>query len=155
MKRVLFAGLLMVAVSAASFSRELIATGKTHTSMGDYKLEVTDPVTINNEEFKAFLISYENSPMQVKVVVMKGKNCKDYVVISDKLCIKYVCNKDYFGVEKLNPESGFKTSDEWLNRTQYFHQRKITDGGNSEFESAKLIAAFFPLLLNDEAAGAI
>jgi hypothetical protein len=152
MKRILTAGLLMLAISTASFARVFVATGKTHTSLGDYKVEVADKwMTINNKEYRTYVISYENTPMEVKVVVVPGKKCKDFVVISDKLNVKYVCNKDYFGVEKLTePLNGFTTSDETLNRTQYFHQRVLTSGGNTEEDNARMIAAFFPLLLNED-----
>lgn len=151
MKRFFFAGLLVLAISTASFGRELIANGKTHTVLGDYKIEVADEwMTINNEQFRTYVISYENTPMEVKVVVVPGKKCKDFIVLSDQLSIKYVCNKDYFGVEKLlEPVNGFKTSDENLNRNEYFHQRVITTGGNTEDDNARMIAAFFPMLLKD------
>jgi hypothetical protein len=152
MKRVLIAGLLMLAISSASFARVFVGNGKTHTSLGDYKVEIADEwVTINNQQFRTYLISYENTPLEVKVVVVPGKKCKDFIVLSDKLSIKYVCSKEYFGVEKLlKPVNGYTTSDKSLNRTQYFHQRVLTNGGNTEEDNARLIAAFFPLLINDE-----
>ena len=151
MKRVLFAGLLMLAFSAASFSKPTVASGKTYTRLGDYRIEMTDPTVINSTECKTYLISYENSPMQVKVVVMKGKKCKDFVVVSDKLAVKYVCNKNYFGVERLTkPFDGITTSDATLNRSEYFHQKVIAPGMRGELENAQLIAAYFPLLINQD-----
>jgi hypothetical protein len=152
MKRILTAGLLMLAISTASFARVFVATGKTHTALGDYKVEVADTwMTINNEQFRTYVITYENTPMEVKVVVVPGKKCKDFIVISDKLNIKYVCNKDYFGVQKLTePLNGYITSDKTLNRAQYFHQRVLTSGGSTEDDNARMIAAFFPLLLNED-----
>lgn len=142
----------MLAISSASFARVFVANGKTHTSLGDYKVVMADEgMTINNQQFKTYLISYENSPIQLKVVVVPGKKCKDFVVLSDKLSIKYVCNKNYFGVEKLSkPFEGYSTSDKSMNRSQYFHQKVLTPGGNSEDDNARLIAAYFPLLLNDD-----
>jgi hypothetical protein len=157
MKKLLFTALLMAAVSLASFSREVVASGKTHTSLGDYKVVVSDnPVTVNNEALKTYEISYQNSPMVVRVAIMKGKKCKDFIVLSDKLCVKYVCNKDYFGVEKLSKEiADFETSDAALNRMEYFHQKKITEGMQSELENTRLIAAYFPMLLRDESKGSM
>jgi hypothetical protein len=154
MKRVLIAGLLMLALSTASFSREFVAAGKTHTALGDYKIEVADkPVTINGEELKAFVISYQNSPLEVTVAVMKDKKCNNYIVLSDKLSIQYVCNGDYFGVQKLDKSmdlKGYSTSEAALDRSQYFHQKLITPGKSSVTESTQLIAAYFPLLIKDE-----
>ena len=40
MRKMLIAGLLMLAVSTASFSKDVVASGKTHTTVGDYKISV-------------------------------------------------------------------------------------------------------------------
>jgi len=152
MKRMFFAAILLTVISVASFSRELVAVGKTYTAMGDYKIEMSDdPVIINGEKFKAYVISYKDSPMEVKVAVKKEKGCKKYLVLSDKLSVQYVCNAHYFGVERLDKSfesSGFATTDANLNRSEYFHQKVITPGGNCELDNTALIAAFFPKLIN-------
>ncbi len=152
MKRVFFAVVLVVAMVTTSFSRELVAEGKTHSALGDYKIEMADnPVKINGVDHKAFVISYQNSPMEVTVVVTKGKNCKNYVVLSDKLSVQYVCNESYFGVQLLDPsfeKDGFKTSTAALNKSEYFHQKVITAGKRGEVENTQMIAAYFPMLIN-------
>lgn len=154
MKRMFFAALLIVAFISASFSREFVAEGKTYSAFGDYKIKLADnPVTINGVQLKAYVISYENSPMEVKVAIMKDKKCKNYIVLSDKLSIEYVCNGDYFGVQKLGKsfeKDGIITSDESLNRSEYFHQRLIAQGKQDEIEATQLIAAYFPMLIKDE-----
>jgi len=154
MKRMFFAALLMIVFSSVSFSREFVAEGKTYSALGDYKIKLADnPVTINGVQLKAYIISYENSPMEVKVAVMKDKKCKNYIVLSDKLSIEYVCNGDYFGVQKLGKsfeKDGILTSDESLNRTEYFHQRLIAQGRQGELEATQLIAAYFPMLVKDD-----
>lgn len=152
MKRLFFAALLVVAFGSASFSREFVAGGKTHSTLGDYKIELAEnPVTINGEEFKTFVISYQNSPLEVKVVVMKGKKCKNYIVLSDELSVQYVCNENYFGVERLDEslkKDGYSTSDAALNRNEYFHQKVLAPGKRGEIENTQLIAAYFPMLIN-------
>lgn len=154
MKRILIAALLIVAFSTAMFSKEIVVEGKTHTTLGDYKIMVADkPVTINGEQLKTYVISYQNSPLEVTVAVRKEKNCKNYIVLSDKLAVQYVCNGDYFGVQKLDKsfeKDGLTTSDEKLNRSEYFHQKLIAPGKQSEIESTQFIAAYFPMLLKDE-----
>jgi hypothetical protein len=151
MKRILFLALLLVAISSASFSREFVAAGKTHSALGDYKIEKADnPITINGEELRAFVISYQNSSLEVTVAIKKEKKCKDYIVLSDKLSVQYVCNENYFGVEKLEKsleKEGFVTSDAALNRVEYFHQKVLSPGKRDEVESTQLIAAYFPMLL--------
>jgi hypothetical protein len=154
MKRMFFAALLIVAFSSASFSREFVAGGKTYSALGDYKIELADnTVTLNGEQLKAFVISYQNSPMEVKVVIRKDKTCKNYIVLSDKLSVQYVCNGDYFGVQKIEKsleKDGFATSDEALDRSEYFHQKLIAQGKQDEIEATRLIAAYFPMLIKEE-----
>jgi hypothetical protein len=154
MKRMFFAALLIVAFSTASFSREFVASGKTYTSLGDYKIKIADnPVELNGDQLKAYVISYQNSPMEVKVVIRKDKSCKNYIVLSDKLSVQYVCNGDYFGVQKLEKsleKNGYATSDAALNRSEYFHQKLLVQGKQDEIEATKLIAAYFPMLIKED-----
>jgi len=154
MKRMFFAALLIVAFSTASFSREFVASGKTYSALGDYKIKIADnPVALNGDQLKAYVISYQNSPMEVKVLIRKDKECKNYIVLSDKLSVQYVCNGDYFGVQKLEKsleKDGFATSDEALNRSEYFHQKLLVQGKQDEVEATKLIAAYFPMLIKED-----
>jgi hypothetical protein len=154
MKRMFFAALLIVAFSSASFSREFVASGKTYSALGDYKIKIADnPVALNGDQLKAYVISYVNSPMEVKVVIRKDKECKNYIVLSDKLSVQYVCNGDYFGVQKLEKsleKDGYASSDEALNRSEYFHQKLLAQGKLDEVEAAKLIAAYFPMLIRED-----
>jgi hypothetical protein len=152
MKRVFFAVVMMVAMTATAFTREFVAEGKTYSALGDYKIEIADnPVMINGQEHKAFIISYQNSPMEVKVVITKGKNCKNYVVLSDKLSVQYVCNEKYFGVQMLDPSlanDGISTETASLNKSEYFHQKVLATGKRGEVDNTQLIAAYFPMLIN-------
>jgi hypothetical protein len=156
MKKMLFAATLFLAFSTASFSGKLVTEGKSNSSLGTYKIEISDsPVTMNGEVLKTYFISYENSPLQVKVAIKKEKDCKKYIVLSDKLSVQYVCNGAYFGVQLLekSPEfekSGFSMSDKSLNRAEYFHQKVLTTGKPDEIESTQFIASYFPLLIKNE-----
>ncbi len=153
MKRLILAAVLVTAFCTVSFGRKLVAEGKTYTTMGNYKIELADnQVPVKGQDCKAYVISYENSAMEVTVAVCKERKCKKYVVISDKLSVQYVCNNTYFGVEKLDKaleKDGIRTSDASLNRSEYFHQKLITPGKKGEIEATQLIAAYFPRLLND------
>ncbi len=152
MKRLFFAAVLMIAFCTASFAGKVVAEGKTFTALGDYTIETADnPALVKGEECKTFVISYENTPMKVTVAICKDRKCRKYVVLSDKLSVQYVCNENYFGVEKLDKEfekDGYKTSDTELNRSEYFHQKVISPGRRGELEATQLIAAYFPMLLN-------
>jgi hypothetical protein len=153
MKRMILAAVLIISLSTVSFARKLVAEGKTFTALGDYRIELADnTVPLKGNECKSFVISYENTPMEVTVIICKDRTCKRYVVLSDKLSVQYVCNAFYFGVEKLDKafeKEGYKTSDSALNKGEYFHQKVIAPGKGDELENTQLIAAYFPMLLNN------
>jgi hypothetical protein len=152
MKRIILSAVLAIAFCTASFAEKVVAKGATYTVLGNYTIETADnPSYIKGEECKTFIISYENTPMKVTVAICKDRNCRKYVVLSDKLSVQYVCNDNYFGVEKLDKafeKDGFKTSDSEMNRFEYYHQKVLTPGKRGEIEATQLIAAYFPLLLN-------
>ncbi len=151
----ILAAVMMTLITSATFANKIVAEGQTFTALGNYKIELADnPFVMKGEECKSFTISYENSPMEVTVVICKEKNCKKFVVLSDKLSVQYVCNNYYFGVEKLGKDieaEGYKTSDAALNRAEYFHQKVLGSGQGNELENTQLIAAYFPMLVNNMA----
>lgn len=151
MKRILISFVLAVAICSVSFARKLVAEGQTFTSMGKYKVEMADnPVMIQGEACKAYVITYEKSPIEVTVAISKDQKCKKYLVLSDQLSVQYICTANYFGVEKLDKKfekDGYKTSDSALNRSEYFHQKVLTPGRRGETEATTLIAAYFPMLI--------
>lgn len=153
MKKIVFLTVLVLVVSTSSFARRLVSEGKTYSALGDYKIHTGDKsLTINGKEHLPYIISYENSDMEVMVAVDMDKKEKKYYVISDDLSVQYVSNKQYFGVEKLEKEvenDGYKTSDEALNRVEYFRQKVITQDQKWRADNTRLVAAFFPMLLNN------
>jgi hypothetical protein len=152
MKRLILATVLLAAASTVTFGQKVIAKGQTFSALGNYSIKAVDtPVPLKGEDCKAFSISYENTPMDVTVVVCKDRKCKTFVVLSDKLSVQYVCNDVYFGVERIGKtfeKEGYRTSDENLNRAEYFHQKVLGPGQQGDLESTKLIASYFPHLLN-------
>jgi len=153
MKRFFLLAVLAIAFCTASSAAKVVAKGPTFTALGDYKIETAaNSAVINGEECLTFTISYENSPLSVKVAVCKSGKCIKYVAMSDKLSVQYVCNGEYFGVEKLDKalrKEGMTTSDAELNLQEYYHQKLISQTRLSEIESTKLIAVYFPLLINN------
>jgi len=152
MKKIFLTTVLIAAACTVTFGQKVVAKGQTFSALGNYRIQATEtPVPLKGAECKAYTISYENTPMEVKVVVSKDKKCKKFVVLSDKLSVQYVCNEVYFGVERLDKsfeKEGFRTSDENLDRSEYFHQKVLGPGQQSDLESTRMIAAYFPFLLN-------
>jgi len=151
MKRIIFSLFLLLGITTLSFGR-IIAEGESCSSLGRFTVQASDePMTISGDGLQTYLISYENSPMVLKVIVDREKKCKNYIVVSDKLSIMYTCNGDYMGVKLLDgkyKELGFVTDVNALDKSDYFHQKQLSRGVISEVEAFKLIAVFFPSLVN-------
>jgi hypothetical protein len=150
MKRIFFVMLLFAAVTALSFGK-VVVRGNSNTSFGMYTIELCDQQqTFAGEEMNCYLISYSNSPLQVKVFVDNTWNCKNYVVVSDELSVMYTCNGKYFGVNKVGKkyrDEGVSTDNSKLDRQDYFHQKVIKQGDTEEYDATMLIASYFPELI--------
>jgi hypothetical protein len=153
MKRILLIALFAIAVCLGSFARKYVAEGNTYSALGKYTVEIDDNyMTINGLQHKPYVISFENSDLEAKVFVTMERGCRKYYVISDDLSIQYVSTRNYFGVEMLDKaleKEGYRTPDNSLNRSEYFRQKRITSGTSWKRDKTSLIAAYFPMLLND------
>ncbi len=154
MKKLILSTVLLLAVCAVSFGTRVVASGQTFSELGDYKIEtIENPVSFMGKDCEAYLVKYQNSPLELKIIICKEKNCRRYLAISDKLSIQYVCNKDYFGVQKLDnmfEKEGIFTSDANLDRLGYFHQKVLGAGQKTVLEATQLIAVFYPQLIKPE-----
>jgi len=150
MKRIFLSAFLLLGVSLLSFGR-VLAGGDTYSPLGKYAIQVADnPVMLAGEGLMTYLVTYENSPITIKVAVHKDKRCKDYIVLSDNLVLQYKCNGDYFGVslpEKDYAELVPLSNVDNLNKFNYFHQKLLTWGRMPEIDAVKLIAVYFPQLM--------
>lgn len=153
MKRIILLTVLIFAVGSASFARKLLAEGKTNSAFGNYKIEVDDNfISLDGKNHKAFVISYDNTDMEIRVAVDMNSKGKIYYVLSDNLSVQYVSNRKYFGVELLGKElekDGFKTAETSLNKSEYFRQKVIKSGKGNPLENTKFIATFYPKLINN------
>lgn len=151
MKRVVFFALMIVFINGTSFARKLVAEGK--TAYEDFRIETADhPVMINGIALDTYVITYLTSKKTVTIAIDKGRTCRRFITISDKLSVQYVCYGTHFGVEMVDrkyAESGIETAESMLNRTEYFHQKVIALGKTDPIDCMKLIGAYFPALLNE------
>jgi hypothetical protein len=153
MKRMFLISVMIIAVCVTTFARKFVAEGQTYSALGNYKIEIPDsPYLVNGVEAKSFVISYANSNMEIRVAIRADKKQKIYYVLSDVLSVQYVCNGQWFGVallDKTFEKEGFRTSPSALNKVEYFHQKAITTGESCELDHTRLIAAYFPMLINN------
>jgi hypothetical protein len=154
MKRILLIAFLGLTMCLGSYARKFVAEGNTYSALGKYRVEIDDNyVKLNGVEHKPYVITFENSNLEARVFVTMEKNCRKYYVISDNLSVQYVSTPNYFGVEKLDRDlekEGYSTSDSELDRRGYFSQKVITGGINWRKDKTTLIAAYFPMLLNNQ-----
>lgn len=154
MKRIISIFALASLISFTAFAKGPVAEGNTHCCLGMYVVEkAVDPIIVDGVALQTFVVSYENSDLTVRVGVDKSdKKCTSYIVVSDDLAVQYDCNKRYFGVKKLDSsylDDGFATSDLTLDRSEYFHQKIISQTVQDQLEHVKLISVYFPKLVKD------
>ena len=153
MKRTVLAIMLLAGVATLTYGRK-VAEGLSNSPLGKYTIEALDePFVLAGEEMKCFEITYENSPLTVRVIVDKEKKCRNFLVVSDELSVMYTCNGAYFGVNKVDKKygkAGIVTDDMSLDRGDYFHQKLITRGYTTEIDAARLIASYYPELIKEK-----
>jgi hypothetical protein len=75
--------LLIATICTGSFARKFVAEGKTYSTLGNYKIEVDDRfIMLNGKEHRPYVITYENTGLEVRVAVDMEKNRKVYYVLS-------------------------------------------------------------------------
>jgi hypothetical protein len=153
MKRIILSSSLLLAFCLTVSARNPVMEGKTNSLFGDFRIEATgSTVTICGKEMKAFQLSYDNSDLKAVIAVNKSGKCTKYYVLNENLSVQYVCDNGFLGVERLDEDvenEGYKASDTALNRAEYFHQKVLTRGDYSDMENIRLIASYFPFLLNE------
>jgi hypothetical protein len=124
--------------------------GKSNTKLGSYQIKECSPIIIEGQSFKAFELSYEKSNNPILIYIDESNNCKDYIVRSKYVEIKYVCKKSGFGVEPVfgkhmkydNAMNNFL-----MDPVAYKNQMKLSESGLAEKEALQVIASSFPKLL--------
>jgi len=153
MKRVLLSTVLIVALSLTSFAGKFLAEGISNSALGNYRIEMSDNlIAFNGKMHLPYLITYENTGMRVMVVIDMDRKGTAYYVLSDDLSVRYTTRKHLIGVEFLDSgleQYGYKTRIENLDRNSYFHQKVIGKSSRNILDNTKLIACYYPLLLNN------
>ncbi len=154
MKRMISLIAIASILSLAGFSEASVAKGKTHSCLGNYIIEkAADPIFVDGVALKSFVVSYDNSDMTVTIGIDDSdKKCTTYIVKSDDLTVQYDCNGQIFGVNRVAKkylDNGLETSDNLLNRSEYFHQKLLTQNEQTQLERVKLISVFYPKLVKD------
>lgn len=146
----MFLVLMLATLLASAESNAMV--GKSNTPLGDYRIKECQPVVIEGQLFKAFELSYVKSNNPILIYIEDRDNCKDYIVRSKYVEIKYVCRKSGFGVEAVfgkHMKYDSVMNNFLMNPDVYKSQMKLSSGGLQEKESLELIAFNFPRLLKN------
>jgi len=124
--------------------------GKSNTIFGDYTIKELPPVNMNGEMVRNFELTYENAKKTVLIYLDERANCKDYIVRSKNLEIRYACKKTSFGAQllsgkqmKYNPALNAL----FLSQDEFEKQQKISEGALPIASALGLIASYYPSLL--------
>jgi len=125
--------------------------GTSDTRLGDYQIKEVAPVTLNGVSMRTFVLSYQNVGNTVMIYLNEREDCRDYIVRSKNLEVKYVCSKSSFGAKLVTGK--FRQYDpavnaSFLSKNELAKQEKIADGGLEIPSALGLIAGYYPALFS-------
>jgi hypothetical protein len=147
--------LLLVSLFATAKEKGTsLISGQSLTELGQYSIRTsTEAMTVGNEMLKTYELNYTNSDSPVLIGVKKTKKCMNFIVRTDNFEIEYVCNKNVFGVKRIDKENQTVSSaviNEMLDNAEFYSQRVISQYPKSEEELLGLIACYFPSLIKED-----
>jgi len=124
--------------------------GNSNTRFGTYEIKELPPISINGELMRTFELTYEKAQKSVIINLDERANCKDYIVRSKNLEVRYACKKSSFGVQLLSSKQ-MKYKPEinalFLSQDEFEKQQRISEGTLPIDSALGLIASFYPSLL--------
>ena len=147
--------LLLVSLFAVAKEKGTsLLSGQSLTELGQYSIRITDDaMQFGDELLKTYELNYTNYDSPVLIGVKKTKKCMNFIVRTDNFEIEYVCNKNVFGVKRINKEyQTISTAaiNQMLDNADFYSQRIISQYPKTEEELLGLIACYFPLLINED-----
>jgi len=141
----------VISVNATDLEGNSISMkGNSNTILGNYTIKELPPVNINGEMMRSFELTYEKAQKSVLIYLDERPNCKDYIVRSKNLEVRYACKKTSFGAQLLSAKQ-MKYKPElnalFLAREEFEKQQIISDGSIPVASALGLIASYYPGLL--------
>ncbi len=146
--------LLVSLLSVAKEKGTSLLSGQSLTELGQYSIRVSnDAMQLGDELLKTYELNYTNYDSPVLIGVKKTKKCMNFIVRTDNFEIEYVCNKNVFGVKRVNKEyQTISTAaiNQMLDNADFYSQRIISQYPKTEEELLGLIACYFPSLIKED-----
>ena len=124
--------------------------GNSNTSLGNYEVKELPSVEANGVSMRTFELSYDKAQKTVLIYLDERANCRDYIVRSKNLEVRYTCRKSSFGVQQLlGKQMKYKPelNSLFLNQEEFERQGKISEGGLPVDSALGMIACYYPHLL--------
>ncbi len=124
-------------------------SGNSNTRLGAFDVKELAPATLNGVAMRTFELSYKNAGFPVMIYLNEREDCRDYIVRSKNLEVRYVCSKTNFGVKLLTGK--FRQYDpdlnaRFLSRDEFVKQAMISEGNLEIIPALGLIASYYPAL---------
>ena len=154
MKKLLTLLSVSILIYCPSIAMDPVAEGNTNHELGTFVIEKSvAPLIVDARILPTYVVSYENSDMTVRIAVDDSdKKCRKLIVVSDHLSIQYNCDGKIFGVNLLEQkyaEDGISDSRLYLDSSEYFRQKVISQSAKNKIDQIKLISVYFPKLVKD------
>jgi hypothetical protein len=147
---VLTLGMLSTAFGINPPSDSITLKGSSNTWLGDYQIKELPATTENGQLMRTFELSYAKAEKKVLIYLDQRPDCREYIVRSKNLEVKYVCNKSGFGAKlvtgklrKYDPA----VNELFLSKEEFKNQSKISEGGLEASSALGLIASYYPSLM--------
>jgi hypothetical protein len=147
---ILLTTLFTAAASATDFPANSISlSGNSNSRLGNYEIKELAPVTTNGVTMRTFELTYRNVENKVMIYLNEREDCRDYIVRSKNLEVKYECSKSSFGAKLVTGK--FRQYDpnlnaRFLSRDEFVKQAMISEGGLEIPSALGLIASYYPAL---------
>lgn len=127
--------------------------GESNTWLGDYQIKEMPATVQSGHTMRTFELSYANAAKTVMIYLDERPDCREYLVRSKNLEVKYVCNKTGFGAKLVNGK--LRQYDPGVNalfmsQDEFKNQGKISEGGLEPSSALGLIASYYPGLLKSK-----
>ncbi len=146
----LFFAVIVSATAINPPADDLNLKGESNTWLGDYQIKELPAVNQNGQSLRAFELTYANAQKTVMIYLNERLDCREYIVRSKNLEVKYLCNKSGFGAKLVTGKLRMYDPDVnalFLSSEEFKKQNKISEGGLKAESALGLIASYYPSLL--------
>lgn len=141
---------VLIAGATDNGTNTINVNGDSNTYLGEYQIKEVAPTVKGDESMRTFELQYSNASKKVMIYLDERKNCKDYIVRSKNLEVRYICSKSSFGaalVSSRQADYDPNLNAMFISQENLSNQQKIAEGALTIDYALELIACYYPDLL--------